>query len=70
MVNLKLGNIRPEILIFSASGVLIGGQIGAALSPYLPDRLLKSVFAVAILFIGAVYIFTVVQKLLSGVPLK
>ena len=70
VVNLKLGNIRPEILIFSASGVLIGGQIGAALSPYLPDRLLKSIFAVAILFIGAVYIFTVIQKLLSGVPLK
>lgn len=65
VVNLKLGNIRPEILIFSASGVLIGGQIGAALSPYLPDRILKSVFAVAILFIGGVYIVTALQKLLG-----
>ena len=70
MVNLKLGNLRLDILVFSASGVLIGGQLGAALSPYLPDRILKSVFAAAILFIGGVYIFTVVQKILSGVPLK
>ncbi|MCX6365163.1 MAG: sulfite exporter TauE/SafE family protein [Armatimonadetes bacterium] len=65
IVNLKLGNIRPEILIFSASGVLIGGQIGAALSPYLPDRILKSIFAVAILFIGGVYVVTALQKLLG-----
>lgn len=70
VVNLKLGNLRLDILVFSASGVLIGAQLGAALSPYLPDRLLKSVFAVAILFIGGVYIVTVVQKILSGVPLK
>lgn len=70
VVNLKLGNLRLDILIFSTSGVILGAQVGAALSPYLPDRLLKSVFAVAILFIGAVYTVTVVQKILSGVPLK
>ena len=69
VVNLKLGFIRPEILIFSASGVLIGGQIGAALSPYLPDRILKAVFATAILFIGGIYIFTTLAKLAAGKPL-
>ena len=58
LVNLSLGNLRLDILVFSASGVLIGGQIGAALSPYLPDRLLKTVFGVCILFIASVYIVT------------
>jgi len=69
VVNLKLGFIRPEILVFSASGVLIGGQIGAALSPYLPDRLLKTIFATAILFIGGIYIFTTLAKVAAGKPL-
>jgi uncharacterized membrane protein YfcA len=50
-------------LIFSATGVLIGGQIGALVSSRLPDRLLKTVFGVAVLFIGIVYIFTASKKL-------
>jgi uncharacterized membrane protein YfcA len=58
-----LKNIRFDILIFSATGVLIGGQIGALVSSRLPDRLLKTVFGVAVLFIGIVYIFTASKKL-------
>jgi uncharacterized protein len=57
-VNLSLGNLRLDILLFSASGVLIGGQIGALVSPYLPDRLLKTAFAVCVLGIGAFYVGT------------
>lgn len=64
LVNLSLGNLRLDILVFSASGVLIGGQIGAALSPYLPDRLLKTVFGICILFIASVYIVTSLRALL------
>ncbi|HEU5155482.1 MAG TPA: sulfite exporter TauE/SafE family protein [Streptosporangiaceae bacterium] len=55
-VNLSVGNLRLDILVFSAPGVLIGAQLGALLSPYLPDRLLKSVFGLCVLGIGVVYI--------------
>lgn len=60
MVNLSLGNIRWDILIFSATGVLIGGQIGPILSTYVSDRLLKTVFSVAIALIGIFYLWTFV----------
>ena len=64
LVNLKLGNINFDILLFSATGTLIGGQIGALVSPYLPDRLLKIVFGTSVCFIGLVYIITSLQKIL------
>jgi uncharacterized membrane protein YfcA len=57
-VNLSLGNLRPDILVFSATGVLVGAQLGALWSPYLPDRLLKSAFALCVLGIGMVYVTT------------
>ena len=57
LFNLSLGNINWNILIFSASGVIIGGQIGAYLSPHLSDRLLKTVFAIAVCLIGMFYIY-------------
>jgi|TARA_Y100000033_G_scaffold3262_1_gene2837 uncharacterized membrane protein YfcA len=56
--NLSVGNIRFDILIFSSVGVLIGSQIGAIISPYLPDRILKIVFGVSVSIIGLIYIIT------------
>lgn len=56
--NLSLGNIRWDILIFSASGVLIGGQLGAHLSTYISDKILKTVFSVCIAGIGCFYLWT------------
>jgi hypothetical protein len=64
LINLKLGNINFDILIFSVSGTLIGAQIGALLSPYLPDRLLKIIFGFSVCFIGIVYIVTSLQKII------
>ncbi|MES2525558.1 MAG: sulfite exporter TauE/SafE family protein [Bdellovibrionota bacterium] len=58
VVNLSLGNLRWDILVFSASGVLIGGQFGALLSPHIPERILKIVFCSAITLIGLFYIYT------------
>jgi uncharacterized membrane protein YfcA len=58
LVNLSLGNIRLDILVFSATGVLIGAQVGALWSPSLPDRMLKIAFATCVLGIGAVYVTT------------
>lgn len=60
-VNLSMGNIRWDILIFSASGVIIGGQLGAYLSSYIPDQLLKIGFCIAIAFIGCFYVWTVLK---------
>jgi len=64
-VNLSLGNLRPDILIFSATGVLVGAQLGALLSPHAPDRLLKAAFAACVLGIGAVYVSTSLAHLLG-----
>lgn len=64
LLNIKLGNIDYNILIFSASGVLIGGQIGPIISNYLSDRILKVIFGISICFVGIVYIVTSIQKLL------
>jgi uncharacterized membrane protein YfcA len=65
LANLSLGNVRFDILAFSASGVLIGAQVGAAVSARLPDRLLKTVFALCVLVISAVYIVTSLPVLIA-----
>jgi hypothetical protein len=64
LVNLSLGNLRFDILLFSVTGVLIGAQIGALASPHLPDRLLKTAFALCVLGIGAIYVVTALRSLL------
>ena len=63
LLNIKLGNINYEILIFSASGVLIGGQIGPYVANYIPQRFLKAFFGISVCLIGLIYIFTSLQKL-------
>jgi uncharacterized membrane protein YfcA len=64
LLNIKLGNIDYEILIFSASGVLIGGQIGPLISNYVSDRILKVLFGLSVSLIGLIYIFTSIEKLI------
>lgn len=63
LVNLSLNNLRPDILIFSVPGVILGAQIGARSSPYLPDRLLKTTFALSVLTIGIFYTITSLTNL-------
>jgi len=58
LLNIKLGNIDYEILIFSASGVLIGGQIGPLISNHISDRVLKVIFGISVCIIGVIYIIT------------
>ena len=58
LLNIKLSNIDYNILVFSASGVLIGGQIGPFISNYISDRILKFIFGVSVMIIGLVYIIT------------
>ena len=66
LLNIKLGNINYEILVFSASGVLIGGQIGPYVANYIPQKVLKIVFGISVSSIGLVYIVTSLQKLLGN----
>lgn len=61
--NLSLGNLRTDILIFSLPGVLIGAQLGAMWSRHLPDRTVKTAFALCVLGIGLFYIGTSLSKL-------
>jgi uncharacterized membrane protein YfcA len=64
LLNIKLGNINYEILIFSASGVLIGGQIGPYVTNYISQKVLKIFFGISVSSIGLVYIFTSLNGLI------
>lgn len=64
LLNIKLGHINYEIFIFSASGVLIGGQIGPLLSDYIPNKILKIFFGLSVSCIGIIYIYTSIMKLI------
>ena len=66
ILNLHAGLIRLDIIMFTVPGVIIGAQIGAYVSKFLPDRLLKIVFSVAILIIGCFYIFKGTQWLMHS----
>lgn len=63
LLNIKLGNINYDILVFSASGVLIGGQIGPLVSNYVSDRVLKVIFGISVSFIGIIYIYTSLNQI-------
>jgi uncharacterized membrane protein YfcA len=65
LLNLSIGNIRWDILLFSVSGVLIGSQIGPRISPYIPDRILKSIFGTGVAVIGIYYLYGLTLYLLQ-----
>lgn len=56
ILNLHAGLIMIDMLIFTGSGVIIGGQIGPYVSKYLPDRALKIIFSISVIIIGVFYI--------------
>lgn len=64
LANLSFGNLRFDVLIFSATGAMVGAQLGARLSPSVPARALKTTFALCVLGIGAVYTATALETLL------
>jgi uncharacterized membrane protein YfcA len=57
ILNLNAGLIRWDIWLFSGMGVIIGGQIGPYISRFMPDRLLKIIFSIAVLIVGSFYIY-------------
>jgi uncharacterized membrane protein YfcA len=58
LTNMKLGNLRYDILVFTVSGVLVGGQVGPRIAKYLPPRLTKVIFGLSVTTIGAIYMVT------------
>jgi uncharacterized protein len=65
ILNLHAGLINWEIWIFSGTGVIIGGQIGPYISKFLPDKVVKIIFSVAVIIIGIFYIFKSIKWLMS-----
>jgi uncharacterized protein len=65
ILNLHANFIITELWLFTGLGVLIGGQIGPYVSRFLPERLLKIIFSVAVISIGVFYIVKGTQWLLS-----
>ena len=57
ILNIHAGFIMWELLIFTGTGVIIGGQIGPYLSRFLPERLIKIIFSISIIIIGMFYVY-------------
>ncbi|MCP9823854.1 sulfite exporter TauE/SafE family protein [Synechococcus sp. EJ6-Ellesmere] len=58
LTNMKMGNLRYDILIFTVAGVLVGGQIGPRIAKYVHPRLTKIIFGISVTNIGAIYVVT------------
>lgn len=56
ILNLQAGLIMWELLLFTGTGVIIGGQIGPMVAKYMPEKALKIVFSIAVVIIGVFYV--------------
>ncbi len=65
ILNLHADFIRMDLWLFTGLGVIIGGQIGPYVSRYLPDRIIKVIFAIAIALIAIFYIYMGISWLAS-----
>lgn len=65
ILNWHAGFIEWGLWIPTAIGVIIGGQIGPYVSRFLPDRLVKFIFAAAIMIVAVFYIFKGVSWLIA-----
>ncbi len=63
IINLSAGSLRFDILLFSVSGVLVGSQLGALVSPKIPAKLLKICFGICVLGIALVYLYMGISQL-------
>ena len=65
-LNLSLGNLRFDVLVFSISGALLGAPVGVVISPSVPYRLLKTVFSLCVLSIGLISVITSLKSFSVG----
>ncbi|MCL1833510.1 MAG: sulfite exporter TauE/SafE family protein [Leptospirales bacterium] len=66
ILNLHGGLVVLEIWMFTAPGVIIGAQLGAWVSKYLPERLLKISFSMCIVVIGVFYLYRGIEWLIAA----
>jgi len=48
----KLGNVRKDVLLFLIAGVLVGTYLGGAIAHLVPERELRILFSLVILWVG------------------
>jgi uncharacterized membrane protein YfcA len=65
ILNLHAGFIMLEIIMFTVPAVIIGGQLGAYISKYLPVRLTKTVFSLAVASIAIFYIYAGIRWIIE-----
>lgn len=65
ILNLHVGLIIPQLWLFTGIGVVIGGQIGPYISRFIPDKIVKVIFSLAIIIIGIFYIYKGVTWLME-----
>lgn len=53
----RLGNLRPEIILWCGFGIGIGAVLGAQLASAMPGQWLKAIFAVLVILIAAYMMF-------------
>jgi uncharacterized membrane protein YfcA len=67
ILNLHAGFIMWELWLFTGTGVIIGGQIGPYVARYLPEKIIKVLFSIAVIFIAIFYVTNGVIWLLDNV---
>jgi len=65
ILNLHAGLIIWELWLFTGTGVVIGAQIGVYLSRFMPERIVKTIFSLAVITIAVFYITKGISWLLG-----
>jgi hypothetical protein len=65
ILNLHAGFIMWDLWIWTGSGVIIGGQIGPYVAKYLPERLIKIVFSISVIFVAIFYFVNGIKWLMK-----
>lgn len=57
ILNLSFGFVDFSVLVWTGPGALIGAQLGALSSKWIPTRFMKAAFSVCVFIIGAFYLY-------------
>ncbi|MCL2025382.1 MAG: sulfite exporter TauE/SafE family protein [Leptospirales bacterium] len=61
ILNLNAGLIKLDLFVFAASGAFAGGQLGPFVAKFLPARIMKIAFSLAVSIIGVFYLYKGIQ---------
>lgn len=57
ILNLSFGLVDFSVLVWTGPGALVGAQLGAYSSRWIPTRFMKAAFSVGVFIIGSFYLF-------------